>query len=683
VPIGRWRDVFARGGSPPEFANTAQATIEDVVAALTRGSLPAHFHDLLQVLHDLGNAKGAHALNEGAVELGLDRDDWPDAVEELAVEVWARARADARYQRLLIVAEVGLHERAADAKYREYFGREARTIEDPNAGAPVLQAALVPWFHKEHMGGRVRILLQPEDDRVVFCIFHGTQRQYETTFDDDGEGMVGFRPGICDVVTYEPLDGRLRVTARSKRIVELYRRGFGAAFFEDGTFFSERPGYDLAPLAVAIATGSLPPPSDSSDVHGVSLVDCVWTVSDGIQHRIHGLGGRDCTQQARRAQFRVEEDKLTQVTLAFTFRSAGRVERTEIVLRTGNQFDCRKPARRDAIEEYLTRIGVRGHGRTEGGSPPEHPPLLGVHSAARWQSILRDRVAQACDLKLLRPTPRSMMGPADESEGFGTDPVTQVEPGGEVLTLARSADDGDVRLVRASDNLGYEFDPRRLAELLRDELACGSSLRDLPFSGGYDLGPMRLGSATVRPFLIADPGAVLPQAAIPSMESLAGTHERWICLLPPGTRPDPWMIAFPLRSLLPPFRARTDIIRTLGLADQVTAGERADGERLVVDTKNHEAWFDGVRLDLSDGERTLLEVLARAMRTMSVPDLNEKLSPGSTSGDVAKQRVRQFRKAVIASFRREEKSPPADVKRLISSVRKGTGYRLGVDPYVE
>ena len=51
----------------------------------------------------------------------------------LGAEHSARARADARYQRLLIVAEVGLHERAADAKYREYFGREARTIEDPNA----------------------------------------------------------------------------------------------------------------------------------------------------------------------------------------------------------------------------------------------------------------------------------------------------------------------------------------------------------------------------------------------------------------------------------------------------------------------------------------------------------------------------------------------------------------------
>lgn len=683
VPIERWRDVFTRAPPPPNLAGPKQATIDDVVAALTRGSLPPHLHDLLQVLHDLGTAKGAHALNEGAVEIGLDRDDWPDAVEELAVEIWARARVDAQYQRLLIVAEVGLRERAAEAKYREYFGRTPRTIENPNADAPELQVLLVPWFRKEHMGGRVRVLLQPEDDRVVFCIFHGARRQYEATFDDDGEELIGFRPGVCDVVTYEPLDARLRITTRSKRVAEHYRRSFGTAFFDDEAFFSERPRYDLAPLAEALSTGSLPSPSDSSDIHSVNLVDCVWTVSDGIQHRIHGLGGRDCTQQALRAKFRIEEDRLTQATLAFTFRSAGRVERTEIVLRTGNEFDCRRPMRRDAIEEYLTRIRVRRHDPVTGGgsSPPLF--LLGVHSAARWQAYLKDKVAQACDLELLRPMARSMVGSADEPQGDGADPVTQIEPGVEVLTLARNADEGDVRLIRADDVRGYVFDPRRLAELVRSELACESSLRDLAFPGGYDLGPVRLGSVTVRPFLVAGPGIAPPQAAIPSMESIAGPHARWIALLPPGSSPDTWMIAFPLRSLLPPYRVRGDIIRTLGIADQVNALERADGERLVVDTKRHEAWFDGVRLELSDGERALLEILARARHTISVPDLNEKLSPGATSGDVAKQRVRQFRKAVLTSFQREEKAPPADVETLVSVARKGAGYRLGVDPYVE
>src|SRR5262245_9996628 len=93
VPIERWRDVFARSGSPPGLAEPAP-TMDDVIVALTRGSLPPHLQDLLQILHDMGTSQGAHVLNESAIALGLDRAEWPDAVEELAVEVWARARVD-------------------------------------------------------------------------------------------------------------------------------------------------------------------------------------------------------------------------------------------------------------------------------------------------------------------------------------------------------------------------------------------------------------------------------------------------------------------------------------------------------------------------------------------------------------------------------------------------------------
>lgn len=685
VPIERWRNVFGRCGSPPGLADPDAASLDDVVTALTRGSLPTHLHDLLQVLHDMGTPRGAHVLNESAVELGLDRSDWPEAAEELAVEVWARSRGNARYRKLLLVAEVGLHERAAESKYREYFGREPGRIERPEAGAPELQAIFAPWFREEKMGGRVKILFQPEDDRVVFCIFHGTRRQYEATFDDDGsEGMVGFRPLVCDVVTYEHLTGRLRITARSKRIVELYQGAFGAVFFGDDKFFSGHPRYQLGPLAVVIEAGALPPPSDSSDIHGVHLVDCVWTAGTAAQHHVHGLDGRDCTQQVRRAQFRAGEDQLTQATLAFTFLAAGRLERTEIVLRTGNQFDCRKPGRRDAIEEYLTKIGVRTRAYAPNRGSVAPSTLAGVHPAARWQPLFGDRLAEACTLGLLRPAERSALGPVGEPEGVGTDPLTRVDVGGEPLILARDAEDGDVRLVRADEIAGYELDPRRLAELVRDELRCGLSLRELPCRGGYDLGPISVGSVAVRPFLLTMPGAVEPRATMPMLAALAG-EAKWIVVLPPGMSPDAWGLATPLRALLAPFRLRTDIIRTLGLEHQVTALERADGQRLVVDTKRRTSWLDEVALFLSETEWELFAVLARATvqgQALLAEELAGTLCDDAGNKDLVRQRVHALSTTVRGRLKAEGKASPESDK-LVRSIKKGEGYRLALVPYLE
>src|SRR5262245_37730974 len=80
VPIERWRDVVSRCGAPPGLPDLPRATIDDVVTALTQGSLRPLLRDLLQTLHDLGNAKGSHVLNEAAAVLGIDRTGWPDAV---------------------------------------------------------------------------------------------------------------------------------------------------------------------------------------------------------------------------------------------------------------------------------------------------------------------------------------------------------------------------------------------------------------------------------------------------------------------------------------------------------------------------------------------------------------------------------------------------------------------------
>jgi hypothetical protein len=240
-------------------------------------------------------------------------------------------------------------------------------------------------------------------------------------------------------------------------------------------------------------------------------------------------------------------------------------------------------------------------------------------------------------------------------------------------------------LVRPDEMLGYELDSRRLAELLRDELQCRLSLRELPFQGAYDLGPIDVGSVTVRPFLITAPSAASPRASLPSLEAIAGAKAKWIVILPPGTPPDEWVFATPLRALLPPFHVRTDIIRTLGLEDQVTALERAGGARLVVDTQRHAAWLDSVLLNLSEAERHLLEELAQAAKqgqALRAGDLAHSLLGDRENEDLVRQRVKGLSETVRDRMEAEGRSS-AESKKLVKSFRKGEGYRLALHPYVE
>lgn len=329
VSAQQWRAVWQKLGLS-ELAGTDDDVIEAVVALLTSAAAPASASSLLQTLHDLGSVHGAQTLHDVGIELGLDRSDWPDGIEDLAVEVWLRATTDRQYERALVVAEVAIHERASETHFREYVGDDAVVPTPPDKAVPILRDLLRDWFNGEGMGLAVMVKVHAEEHRTVYCVFHGGRFQREATVDDEGrEGVLGFRPLTCDVMVHEHSTARLRVTARSHRAAEAYRKAFGSALASDPDFFAVRPLYTLAPIADAIAGGSLPTAPFGSGIQSVTLVACQWVIGAGVQVRVHGLRSRECIVEAQRSGFDRAQVDLMEAQLAFVFVDAGRPRRVK------------------------------------------------------------------------------------------------------------------------------------------------------------------------------------------------------------------------------------------------------------------------------------------------------------------------------------------------------------------
>jgi DNA-binding response OmpR family regulator len=155
-------------------------------------------------------------------------------------------------------------------------------------------------------------------------------------------------------------------------------------------------------------------------------------------------------------------------------------------------------------------------------------------------------------------------------------------------------------------------------------------------------------------------------------------HEKVVSIHLPNTSLDRWTCAISLDRLALPFRARRDVIRVLRLENDVPAVELAGDERLVVDVRTHTAWLDSVILDLTEGERATLEALAMASkrgRSLPAGELSTMVGGPKAGPEVAKQRIRSLRSAVRKSVEKEE-------PKLVQTVRRGEGYRLGISVFL-
>lgn len=688
ISVERWRSVFTRGGVPDGVALDT-LTEDGVVAAFAAPDLPRQYLDFLQVLHDLGTPLGADALHDAAAECGVDRSDWPVEVRELAAELWARSIRRREYARLLVLAMITSHERAASGPRREYASRTPRACENPHQRVRALEDALRPWFVKEQLGDYVEVKLRPEEGGFGLCILHGGRPIARRAVRNGARETIRYQPAQCDTARYDALAGRLRVTSRSERVASEYCTRIGEVLFGDPAFFSTKRVCTLDPLRRAIDAGQLPTPHPRLGILAVRLTDCLWGQDDGFRVRLHGTRTRDCIGRIRQLQFRLDEGRFEDARLDFVFRGARGFDVVRVVIKAPTLIDSKGQLHREEIDEYLTEIGIRLAPEEVVPSEPDDLWALsaGGHLLSRWRRLCGDDTRIVLQSRVLYQSPLD----AVESDGERR-LVDAVEDAGGELLVAVPTEPGDgLRLAVAPGDLaGYALDGRRLAEQVAGALGCRPSVAVTVIDGCYDLNTLSIGAVSVRPFLVTRQPLVPPGTLAATLARTA-RPDHAVAIVPEGRAVDPSLPAVAMRRIVPPFDMLIpEIVRALGIEERVPLLDRVPlGTRLVVHVAGNRMWLDKIELTaLSPQARALLVTLARDQCTgtsTKTDDLMRRL-PGWADGTPS-NRAKDARKYTLdciqKSFVALGAPPPADLKSLIRGA--GGVYRLGdgVRAYVE
>ena len=94
-------------------------------------------------------------------------------------------------------------------KTKEAFEREARS-----------------FFSAEMMGRYCRIGWYDDGDEINIVVVHGTEITTEWVIENDSERIISFQPAGTAVLTYHPVEGRLKVggLATFRRKISAFRK---------------------------------------------------------------------------------------------------------------------------------------------------------------------------------------------------------------------------------------------------------------------------------------------------------------------------------------------------------------------------------------------------------------------------------------------------------------------------
>ena len=395
-----------------------------------------------------------------------------------------------------------------------------------------------------------------------------------------------------DLIRYDATEGRLRIAARSGKLVSAYRRIFGHVLFGDPQFFLGCVRCTLQPLQEkgAELLQNLPPNMTTARV-----VDLVWH-RGGTSIRVRD---DDCLAQVKALELPLHEGELVEARFEFRFVRGRRIDKRFVVVRTPNRISNRSDRYEKAIDQFLFRIGIRLR------NAPKHPVDLWSlhpwkHSETRWREALGLQLRYFVEEGLLvssavdsvphpdHPTPRTALRVRHEGEhieGVSDDPHIPSR----ALTL--------------SDVDGYELRVDALAERLARALNIASVVKPV---GGY-CWPLRSRRAAVR----AGEGEGLrsfrkppaaPGAMADRLRQIAGSKVQVGLVVPSGCAADIGLAEVQFDTGDAPFDGVLNrLISRLGLEKEALAVEQAPaGTRVVIDRKRGTIHLDGVLLSSID-----------------------------------------------------------------------------------
>jgi hypothetical protein len=111
-----------------------------------------------------------------------------------------------------------------------------------------LTEELDAWFDGKKRGRGAKVIMCERPDGIWFLIRHGDPFKREESLVGIDVSSVCYRPLKYDVLVYAPQTRELRINARSKGEIQLYREKFGNYLFANEEIFPGTEKYTLNPL---------------------------------------------------------------------------------------------------------------------------------------------------------------------------------------------------------------------------------------------------------------------------------------------------------------------------------------------------------------------------------------------------------------------------------------------------
>jgi hypothetical protein len=266
-------EFFARRGVVLPASPDGATDYEKLTAVLISpaSDTPEELAEALFFIHEMSTPQGMDALLEEAPRRHLVIAD-DSSLADVAIQVWLQDREllERKHAESCLFRPRTFHNLLADGKRRGYL------IDPSERQLLALEKALDDWFESKKRGRGTKVFVFPKEDDVWFLVRHGEPYKREGCMEGPNGASVFYRPERFDVLIYRPSLGELRVNARCKDEIELYRVQFGEHLFDNRAFFIWPGKYTLEPLRTDGRSSLVC--SDVRAIESVALVEIQFAV---------------------------------------------------------------------------------------------------------------------------------------------------------------------------------------------------------------------------------------------------------------------------------------------------------------------------------------------------------------------------------------------------------------------
>ncbi|RNL64480.1 hypothetical protein [Zhongshania marina] len=633
VSLPLWRELFDALGWPAGLSGKGDSlTHEEIMSAFQRDIPSDELLQAIESIHDLGTPEGREAISELLTDRQVPIGTLPKDVgeRELAVHLFLAQRNNGALAEVFSRAQIQIHE-GNQRRFNDFIGKKQSHIQNLPSKCEQLKQAILDHCQQEGLGSHVQLRVFDDDGAHRFQILRSHHKQTPMVVMDgtDSRAKIQFRPVHGDLIRYEPVLGRLRITARAASIVRFYSKIFGQVLFDDEMFFLGDPVCSLEVLQEKGRSAL-----ERHNVFGVGRVwmtECIWERGD--RERLNFFHPHDCFESIESLNIPLIEGQLLQAK--FKIQVIEKSSRpVTVTVRVPRQIEISRVRHEDLVNEVLDAIGIRNVCKTV----PESD-LWTLYPWRQPVDVWRNYFGVATDLLVTAGVLKKTFLDSVEPPGYpGAGRILHVEKISPTEMLGVSQTPGiPSKSLSATDLDGLELIVPAFQRYLREILGLkGNCMPWQSNSWLLDLGALKICEYEFR--LVYGLRRPPSSDSTGEITNLSGSTAP-ILLMPGGMTHATGVTEILLGNALPERqRLIQDIIAKTNLEGRVpallTAPERA---RLVVDSRLGKIWVDGIHiagLDPGTHPFRFVELLAKsAPNPINKHDLASQLSESRNDGD--------------------------------------------------